>query len=213
MRSQHTHWQPKVFTVPATPRTTRMARATTKEALALLNSLGASAHASRLKELIGSLDKGLQISITDKEISDHINIKIRASTAKKTTNATFTDRRRLTKARVITTEEVIRLREAREKADEDKAAKTSIREEKKKLKELLSKEELPSSRSKAKSKKSVSISTTISVNNLKDIGRVGVDDDEDEWYRVEDFEEESEGSPPPPPRRTANMTLRGGKKY
>ncbi|KAH0604547.1 uncharacterized protein H6S33_006924 [Morchella sextelata] len=190
-----------------------MARATTKEALALLNSLGASAHASRLKELIGSLDKGLQISITDKEISDHINNKIRASTAKKTANATFTDRRRLTKARVITTEEVIRLREAREKADGDKAAKTSIREEKKKLKELLSKEELPSSKYKAKSKKSVSISTTISVNNLKDIGRVGVDDDEDEWYRVEDFEEESKGSPPPPPRRTANMTLRGGKKY
>ncbi|KAI5839429.1 hypothetical protein DFP73DRAFT_598751 [Morchella snyderi] len=185
-----------------------MARATTKEALALLNSLGASAHASRLKHLIGSLDKGLQIAITDKEISNHINNKIRASRVKKTTNAT-TNRRRLTKARVITTEEVIRLGEAREKADGAKDAKASTGEGKKKFKKLLSKKELPSSKCNARSEKNVSIATAISVNNLEDIDGVGVDEDENEWYRVEDFEEESEGSPPPPPHRKANMPSEG----
>ncbi|KAL0632442.1 hypothetical protein Q9L58_008695 [Maublancomyces gigas] len=81
------------------------------------------------------MDKGLQQSITEKEIGEHIYQKFRQLTTKKV-QANFTDRKRLTKARVITTEEVIKLRKARESADAESAAKALIRNEKKKLKEL-----------------------------------------------------------------------------
>lgn len=87
---------------------------------------GNSSSAVRLCTLIAELGKGLQQSITEKKISNHIHQKF-CETASKKVHVNFCDRKRLNKARVITTEEVIRLREARKCADAKKAAKTTAR--------------------------------------------------------------------------------------
>lgn len=58
-----------------------------------------------------------------KEISDIIHKKFRNQVEQRST-ANTSDRRRLTKAQVITTDEVIRLGEERETADAKKTAKT-----------------------------------------------------------------------------------------
>jgi hypothetical protein len=100
-----------IFNIPATPRTTYKARSTTQEALKLVT--GNSDTSRKLRALIGQLNKGLQQSITEKEIGDIIHKKFRDQVTQRS-NATTNDRWQLTKARVITTEEVIRLREERE---------------------------------------------------------------------------------------------------
>lgn len=68
------------------------------------------------------MDKGLQQSIAEKEIEEHFHQKFREAVAKKAREGT-SSKQRLTKARVITTEEVVRLKEVRLKADAEKEAK------------------------------------------------------------------------------------------
>lgn len=138
--------------------------------------------------LITKMDKGLQQSVTEKEIGDHIHQKFRQLTTKKV-QANFTDGKRLTKARVITTEEVIKLREVRESADAKTAAKTLIRNEKKRLRE----QQKPIQ----KGKKAVTISNNIIVHNIEseNCARILVVEEE-EWISIDDFSE-----PPPLPSR------------
>lgn len=169
----------------ATPGTSRMARSTAKQAPAIIT--GTSPNACRLRILITKMDKGLQQSITEKEIGDDIHQKFQQLTTKKV-QANFTDRKRLTNARVITTEDVIKLREKRESANAENAAKALIRNEKKR-----SREEQPSK----KGKKAVTISNNIIVHNI------GIEDsatmvvvEEEEWVSINDF---NEPPPPPPP--------------
>lgn len=108
------------ITIPATPRNSRGSRATKKQALDLIK--GQTNSAKVLRGLIEKMDKGLQQSIAEKEIGEHFHQKFREAVAKKAKAGT-NSKQRLTKARVITTEEVIRLKEAREKADAEKEAK------------------------------------------------------------------------------------------
>lgn len=109
-----------------------MARSTSKEALGLVK--GTSESAQKLRSLIQKMDHGLQRSLTQKELGDHFHEKFRQSVAQKS-QSNYGDRKRLSKARVITTEEVVELREAREVADEEKAAKTAARKAKALVKE------------------------------------------------------------------------------
>lgn len=178
-----------------------MARSTTKEALALIK--GVSASACKLRALIERLDKGLQQSITEKEIGDHIHQKFRQAATKKV-HANFCDRKRLTKARVITTEEVIRLREVRERADAEKAAKAATREEKKKLKEM---QGPTPPKGKGKGKKAVTISESITVHSIEPenaAGVVVVEEAEEEWPDIDDLYAQPGDSTPPPSRKRTN---------
>jgi hypothetical protein len=118
---------------PTTPRTTRMARSTAKQALCLVKCSSESAR--ELRNLINQMDKGLQISITEREIVDHISTQFRKSVAKKPDKAKTADRKLLSRVRVITTEDVLKLREARDAADAVKIAKAEAKEAKKKAKE------------------------------------------------------------------------------
>jgi hypothetical protein len=102
------------------PRTAHKARSTTREAFELITRN--SETLCKLWALIGQLNKGLQQSITEKEIGDIIHKKFRGQVTQRS-NTITNDRRRLTKARAIITEEVIRLREEKEAADAKKAAK------------------------------------------------------------------------------------------
>lgn len=160
---------------PTTPRNTRMARSTAKEALALVR--GGSASAQKLRDLIHQLDKGLQISLTEKDIGDHINAQFRKSVAKKGRTAT-NDRKQLSKARVITTEDVARLREQREAADIKKAAQVLARDLKKKVKE-----------EPKKKVKKVSIPENITVHtiDIKETGLGVVEESEEDWSNIEEF--------------------------
>jgi multidrug resistance efflux pump len=79
------------------------------------------------------MDKGLRISITEREICEHISAQFRKSVAKK--SASTNDRKVLSKARVITSEDLEKLRETINAADVEKAAKAVARDIKKKLKE------------------------------------------------------------------------------
>lgn len=207
--------KPTTFAVsgPTTPRTTRMARSTSKEALSLIK--GSTDSALKLRALIYQLDKGLQMSITEKEIGDHISAQFRKSVAKRAGKASTADRKQLSKARVITTEEVVRLREAREAADAKKAAQALAREKKKKLKES---QGTPVAKPKAKSKKQVTISENITVHIIESDseeegsigtaggeGSGGVHEAEEEWANIDDFPD----SPPPSTTRRASRR-RGG---
>lgn len=64
-----------------TPRTTRMARSITKEALSLINSTSDSA--VKLRNSIEQMDNSMQISITEREICEHISAHCRKSVDKK----------------------------------------------------------------------------------------------------------------------------------
>lgn len=102
-----------------------MSRATAKEALTLIH--GTSTSAIKLRRLIMHMDKSLQISITDKEINEHISAQFRKSVAKTSARASTNDRKVLSKARVITSEDVERLREPRDTVDAVKVAKAMAR--------------------------------------------------------------------------------------
>lgn len=155
-----------------------MARSTSKAALNLIK--GGSDSATKLRTLIRQLDKGLQISITEREIGDHISSQFRKSVAKRGGKASTTDRKQLSKARIITTEEVIRLKTARETADAEKTAKTLAREQKKKAKEL---QGPPVLKTKGKGRKKVTISENITIHVLES-DTEGV---EEEWANIDDF--------------------------
>jgi ClpP class serine protease len=172
-----------------------MARSTSKEALSLIK--GSTDSAVKLRALIYQLDKGLQISITEKEIGDHISAQFRKSVAKRAGKASTADRKQLSKARVITTEEVLRLKEAREAADAEKAVKALARELKKKLKES---QGSPAPKTRGRGKKKVTISEDITVHIIdsdseeeESVGPasrvgIGVDDEaEEEWASIDDF--------------------------
>lgn len=164
---------------------------------------GDSTSARKLRTLVTKLDKGLQQSMTEKDIDDHIHKKFRESVATKS-QANFTDRKRLSKARVITTEEVVRLRQARETADAEKAAKIRIREEKKKLKELQSQQGMPAPRGRSRGKKLITISEDIIVHSTELGGAAGEVVAEEEWVHIDDFEGEFEDSTPPLSRKRVN---------
>jgi hypothetical protein len=83
------------FGIPATPHTVHKARSTTRKALELVT--GDLAASRKLWALIDQLNKGLQQSITEKEIGDIIHKKFRDQITQRS-NATTNDRRRLTKA-------------------------------------------------------------------------------------------------------------------
>lgn len=186
-----------------------MVRSTTKGALALITS--SSPNSSNLRILIAKMGKGLQQAITEKEIGDHIHQKFRQLTTKKV-QANFTDRKRLTKARVITTEEVIKLREARESADAENTAKTLIRNEKRKLKEQQAQE---NTKGKGKGKKAVTISNNIIVHNIESGGTedtVGSLVVEEEWESIDDFKEPPECSTPLPSRKRVNKAWEKAQK-
>lgn len=152
---------PPSFAVPPTARTSRMASSTTKQALAMIK--GVSPSVCRFRNRIAQLDKGLQQSITENEIGDHLYQKFRQSAAKKG-HTNFALRKWLTEVRVITTEKVLRLKKVRESANAEKAAKSAAWEEKKRLKELQAKA-VPVKGS-GKGKKSVTISKNITVHTL-----------------------------------------------
>jgi hypothetical protein len=89
-----------------------MVRTTTKEALSSVK--GVSTSARKLRALILQLDKGIQQSITRKEIVEHSHQKFKESVNISRKARTSTDDwMKLAKARVITTEDVIKLREAK----------------------------------------------------------------------------------------------------
>jgi len=83
---------------------------------------GETTPARELQTIIDSLSKGLQQMLIEKEIEQETHKQFREKVLK-TSKIKTGDRRRLTKARVIDTEEVLRLHEARETADAMKAAK------------------------------------------------------------------------------------------
>lgn len=83
---------------------------------------GDSASACKLKTLITQLNKGLQGMITEKEIGDALYRQYRNRVENKPATKT-NDRRRLTKARVVTTGDVIHLREECEVANKKKTEK------------------------------------------------------------------------------------------
>jgi len=85
---------------------------------------GQATPAHELRTIIDSLSKGLQQMIIEKEIEQETHKQFREKVLKSSKLKTG-DRRRLTKARVIDAEEVLRLREAREAADAAKVAKAS----------------------------------------------------------------------------------------
>lgn len=159
------------------------------------------------------MDKGLQQSITEKEIGNHINQKFRQLTTEKL-QANFTNRKRLTKARIITTEEVIKLREARESADAENAAKTLIRH-KKKLKELQVQQK---TKGQGKNKKAVTISDNIIVYHIEWEGTGGTKGIvrslvvQEEWVSMDDFSEPPESSTPLPSRKRVNKARENAQK-
>lgn len=142
------------------------------------------------------MDKGLQQYITNKEIGNDIHQKLRQLTTKKV-QTNFTDRKRLTKARVITTQEVIRLREARESGDAKNAAKSIIRNGRKKLRELQVQQK---TKSQEKDKKAVTIANDIIVHNIESEGTRGTEGTvgslvvEEEWVSIDDFSKPPESS-------------------
>lgn len=139
-----------------------MARSTSKGALNLIK--GGSDSATKLRTLIRQVDKGLQISITERDIGDHITSQFRKSVATRGGKASTTDRKQLSKARIITTKEVIRLKKARETADTENTAKTLAREQKNKAKELPGP---PVLKTKCKHGKKVTISENITIHVLE----------------------------------------------
>jgi hypothetical protein len=181
------------FSIPAAPRCAHKARSTTREALELVT--GNSDTSRKLRALIGQLNKGLQQSITEKEIGDIIHKKFRDQVTQRS-NAATNDRRRLTKARVITTEEVIRLREEREAADAKKAAKASKGKGKEKK---IKSGKFTTPKPRGRPKKVVSISDEVIVHSISSEKEVGVVLDEEGWYNIEDFS--SLGDEFIPPRR------------
>ena len=88
---------------------------------------GEATLARELRTIIDSLSKGLQQMIIEKGIEQETHKQFREKVLN-TSKAKTGDRRRLTKVRVIDTEEVLRLREARETADAVKAAKAAGRQ-------------------------------------------------------------------------------------
>jgi len=144
-----------------------MARSTSKEALGLVK--GTSESAQKLRSLIQKMDHGLQRSLTEKELGDHFHQKFRQSVGQKS-HANYGDRKRLSKARVITTQEVVELREAREAADEEKAAKTAARKAKAVVKEerLHSYAKNTATTPPPRSKKKVLISDRVTVHTIED---------------------------------------------
>ena len=88
---------------------------------------GEATPARELRTIIDSLSKGLQQMIIEKEIEQETHKQFREKVLN-TSKVKTGDRRRLTKARVIDTQEVLRLREARETADAIKAAKVASRQ-------------------------------------------------------------------------------------
>jgi len=83
---------------------------------------GEATPARELRTIIDSMSKGLQQMIIEKEIEQETHKQFQEKVPK-TSKIKTGNRRRLTKACVIDTEEVLRLREARETADAMKAAK------------------------------------------------------------------------------------------
>jgi hypothetical protein len=59
--------------IPATPRKARASRSTTKQALDILKPQMTFEEVQLVKQLIRQMDKGLQQSIADKEIGEHIH--------------------------------------------------------------------------------------------------------------------------------------------
>jgi hypothetical protein len=186
------------FGIPATPRTAHKARSTTREALELVT--GNSATSCKLRALISQLNKGLQQSITEKEIGDIIHKKFRDQVTQRS-NATTNDRRRLTKARVITTEEVIRLREEREAADAKKAAKAGKGKGKEKK---IKSGESTTPKPRGRPKKVVNISDEVVVHSISPEKEVGVVPDEEGWYYIEDLSGSDDEFITPPRRRGVN---------
>jgi murein endopeptidase len=156
------------FSIPATPRTAHKARSIAREALELVTrNLDTS---SKLRALIGQLNNYLQQSITEKEIGNIIHKKFRDQVTQRS-NAATNNRRRLTKARVITTEEVIRLREQRDATDAKKAAKASKGKGKeKKIKSA----EFTTPKPRGRPKNVVSISDEVIVHSISSEKEVGV---------------------------------------
>lgn len=152
--------KPTMFLIsgPTTPCHTRLSKSTSNAALNLIK--GGSDSATKLRTVIRQLDKGLQISVTEKEIGNHISSQFRKSVAKRGGKASTIDRKQISKARMITTEQVIRLRKVRENADTEKTAKTLAREQNKKAKESQGSRV---SKTKGKSRKKVTISENITI--------------------------------------------------
>lgn len=108
------------MTVSATPRTSRSAISLARQAAGLLK--GNTDSARRLKAIITQLNKGLQGAITDKEIGEEMHRQYKQRVENKP-KAKTNDKRRITKAKVITTEDVLRMKEERETVDKIKKEK------------------------------------------------------------------------------------------
>ena len=81
--------------------------------------------------LIDQLGRAAEGAAVDKDLSTGM-LKDLHSKAKDLSSAAARDHRQLSKARVIDSEEVVRLRDKRERVDSDRAARAAAREEKKK---------------------------------------------------------------------------------
>ena len=87
---------------------------------------------NKLKVLIDQLGRAAEGAAADKDLSTGM-LKDLHSKAKDLSSAAARDHRQLSKARVIDSEEVVRLRDKRERVDSDRAARAAAREKKKKM--------------------------------------------------------------------------------
>ena len=85
---------------------------------------------SKLKVLIDQLGRTAEGAAADKDLSAGM-LKDLCSKAKDLSSAAGKERRQLSKARVIDSEEVVRLRDERERSDNNKAVRAAAREKKK----------------------------------------------------------------------------------
>jgi hypothetical protein len=86
----------------------------------------------KLKSILEQVGEAAQGAMADKELEAEMLRTLRAA-AKDTSTAAAKDRRQLTKARVITSEDVVRLRDERLRIDAQNAARAEARRRKQKV--------------------------------------------------------------------------------
>jgi hypothetical protein len=111
----------------ATPRQPRAVSRLARSALHLVTRQSPSS--LKLKALVAQLGRSAQGALADKELGDEMLRTLRSG-AKDTTVVAAKDRRHLGKARVYTAEDVVQLREGRERLDREKVTKAKMRQEK-----------------------------------------------------------------------------------
>ena len=113
---------------PITPTAPRAIKHLTRHALQMVTRNTPSSN--KLGVLIDQLGRAAEGAAAEKDLSTGM-LKDLHSKAKDLSSAAARDRRQLSKARVIDSEEVVRLRDKRERVDSEKAARAAAWEKKK----------------------------------------------------------------------------------